>query len=288
MSQCNIFNDVKIIFSDIDGTLTNHENKKINPKTIEVLQKLSANGYPICLVTGRAYSHELQNIINEIGVVDFVATCGGSFITNVKTNETRAIGAPISYPVVEWMVNLAKQNNRGLILATGDNCVYNFYFGVNEKQEITSQEYFNGGTEILKYDDNSIIDNLIKTNETLHIVYKAEPEKLLQYANDAKALAQKYNESCAIVGNCFIEIEGQNTNKTTGIKYLLKHYNLTPDNAIFFGDSNNDLPAFQLCKYSCQLGDKCETLKNFATYQLGDCKSSVIGDFLEKEILNKL
>lgn len=289
MNPCNqIFQDVKIIFSDIDGTLINHEDKKLNPKTVHVFQALAAQGYPICLVTGRAFSDELKAILDEIQVVDYVSTCGGSFVTNLKTNETIVTGNTIATPVCNWIINLAKVNHRALIVATNDGKVYNFYFGHNEKEEIQSQEYFNGGTEVDHYDDPTILDSLLVHHEIVHLVYKAEPEKVLPYVAEAQAIADQYHDSFALVGKCFLEVEGRDVNKTTGIQYLLKRYQLTPDQAIYFGDSANDLPAFQLCKYACQLDDRCDALKHYATKQLGNPKHAVIGDFLETEILNHL
>ncbi len=287
MKPCkNLFGDVKIIFSDIDGTLINHEDKQLNPKTVKVFQELAAHGYPICLVTGRAFSDELKKILDTIGVIDYVSTCGGSFVTNLKTNETIITGNEISRPVLNWIINLAKVNQRALIVATSDGQVYNFYFGKNEKEDIQCSEYFNGGTTIDHFDDPARLDEIVANQTIVHLVYKAEPEKVLPFMPDAIEICKAYHDSCALVGNCFLEVEGRDVTKVSGIKYLLDQYGFSPNQAVYFGDSANDLPAFQLCKYAYQLGDNCDALTHYATKRLGNPKDSVIGDLLEQEILS--
>lgn len=57
------FNNIKIVFFDVDGTLIDIGAKKVSEKTIEALKRLKERGIKICLATGRA-PIELPNIPN--------------------------------------------------------------------------------------------------------------------------------------------------------------------------------------------------------------------------------
>ena len=48
-------NDMKYIFFDIDGTLTDNTTGKIVPSAQEALDKLQENGNFVAIATGRAY-----------------------------------------------------------------------------------------------------------------------------------------------------------------------------------------------------------------------------------------
>lgn len=66
----------KIVFFDVDGTLTHHENGTIPAKTREIIKSLKHKGLKIVAATGRPLS--LCEEVKELGI-DTLITANGSF-----------------------------------------------------------------------------------------------------------------------------------------------------------------------------------------------------------------
>ena len=70
-------NDMKYIFFDIDGTLTDNTTGKIVPSAQEALDKLQENGNFVAIATGRAY-YKAKNFLKEVGLNNMVCNGGKS------------------------------------------------------------------------------------------------------------------------------------------------------------------------------------------------------------------
>ena len=60
-------NKVKIIFTDIDGTLYSHKTNMVPPSAIAAIKELQANGIKVFLCSGRNYY-----LIRKTGILDIV------------------------------------------------------------------------------------------------------------------------------------------------------------------------------------------------------------------------
>ncbi len=65
----------KIVFFDIDGTLTDERNGSIPPKTKEAVQKLFHKGIKVVAATGRPLS--MCEEIKNLGIDTFITANGG-------------------------------------------------------------------------------------------------------------------------------------------------------------------------------------------------------------------
>jgi len=63
--------EIKIIFTDIDGTLFDHKSKKVPPSAIEAIKQLQRKGIKIFLASGRN-----RYLIGKVGVLDFMKPDG--------------------------------------------------------------------------------------------------------------------------------------------------------------------------------------------------------------------
>ena len=58
--------------------------------------------------------------------------------------------------------------------------------------------------------------------------------------------------------------------KGAGIQKVLAYYSLTPEDAMAFGDGNNDIEMFQAVGHSVAMGNACDTAKQAADYVTDD------------------
>ncbi len=69
---------IKLIVSDLDGTLLDH-NKKVSSREIAALMKVKEAGIGLCLASGRM-NIEMQQVLEEIGHRAYSVSQNGAFI----------------------------------------------------------------------------------------------------------------------------------------------------------------------------------------------------------------
>jgi hydroxymethylpyrimidine pyrophosphatase-like HAD family hydrolase len=75
-----------------------------------------------------------------------------------------------------------------------------------------------------------------------------------------------------------ISIDG---GKAKGIGQVLAHYGLTPEEAIAFGDSDNDLDMLQAVQIAVAMGNACDEAKQCADYITTDVDDDGIWNALK-------
>ena len=78
-----------------------------------------------------------------------------------------------------------------------------------------------------------------------------------------------------------------NRDKATGIKTIIEVMNYDLNNTYAFGDSDNDVPMFKLCKISVVMGKCTPAAKLAATYQTGFIEEEGLSEGVRKYVLNE-
>ena len=105
--------DIKIVFTDIDGTLFSHKSHQVPPSAIQGIRDLQKKGIKVFLCSGRNFY-----LIRKTGILDLVkpdglVTMNGS---NAIINGNIIYRYPIPSTVVDKMVLFAKRLKFGLTL----------------------------------------------------------------------------------------------------------------------------------------------------------------------------
>ena len=105
--------DRKVLFLDLDGTLTN-DDKKVTPKTLKALKQIMEEGHIVALASGRPTPGVAQVAktleLDKYG--GYVLSFNGGKVINWKTKE-----------VIYELVDYATENNIGLITYDDDSIV---------------------------------------------------------------------------------------------------------------------------------------------------------------------
>ena len=84
-----------------------------------------------------------------------------------------------------------------------------------------------------------------------------------------------------------IEINAKGIDKGYGINFVAKQLKIHHDSIAAIGDSNNDLPAFEIAKLKIAVKTKSKVLKENATYYL-NYKKNAVADAIDKHILTPM
>lgn len=253
-------NKIKIVFFDIDGTLINYGAEKLTDKTLEALKELKNNGIKIVLATGRA----------PVSLPDF-----GDLIFDAKicfngslcfTDDKTIYSNPINKNDVYQLVNNATKLDKVSSIATKNKIAAN---GIEE----SLKDYFSIANLILNFTPD--FDNVLKNEDVFQVMLAATKDEyndILDKTTDVK-IAAWWDRA--------IDIIPINGGKGQGIRKILEYFNISKDEAMAFGDGNNDLEMFSEVKYSIAMDNASNELKSKSFNICKDVKEDGIYYYLK-------
>ena len=259
-----------MIALDIGGTLLSDDNT-ISKENLESIKIAKNKGIKIVLTTAREYSS--TKYISKLVGCDYGVFSNGSHILDLsKLNSLKKSILPTK--AVLEIYNYCKKNN--------------LYIHLNQEFCEVSDEmkYFNLKHHLLneKYPDDLksacyLISNLkeyIKSEEITKIVIVSE-QSLEEHIDNLRQILKKYglhiteynkklNEKIIAKTINYVEIGNSNDTKASGLLQLGKLLNISPNEILIFGDSDNDREMFTTFENSVCMANATSEIKALAKY----------------------
>lgn len=234
----------KIIFFDIDGTLIDMKKKKISEKTLEALEKLKKNNIKICIATGRPPMQVPH--FNNIKF-DAYLTYNGSYCFN---EEGTIFSRPLQKDDVYTIINNAKSIERTVSLATKSRLAAN-------GKDIDLQEYYAfSGIDIEVASDFNEIAKYEDIYQIMMGCRKKDYESILKDVKEAQITAWWDRAVDIIPLNC---------GKGRAVNKILDYYHFAREEAMAFGDGNNDIEMLKAVGTGVAMQNASSDLKAIAT-----------------------
>lgn len=215
---------IKIVFFDIDGTLISFDKDNISEKTAYALKELRKNKIKICIASGRA---PVQ--IPHMEGVDF--DCFLTFNGSLCFNKNEDIFTnPLKNSDVIQIIKNAKDLDKPIAIASKENYKADYY---NDDLK----EYFSFAGV-----DPDFIDNLIDFTEKNKIYQINLPIGKKDYE---RALSLTETSKIEAWWDRAVDIIQKDSGKDRGIRNILSYYGIKKEEALAFGDGNNDLGMFK-------------------------------------------
>ncbi|MBT2636652.1 MULTISPECIES: Cof-type HAD-IIB family hydrolase [unclassified Bacillus (in: firmicutes)] len=234
----------KIVFLDVDGTITNYEDGSIPISTIEAIRSLKSKGLKVVAATGRPLSmcKELQ----ELGIETFITANGGY----VKHNQEVIHKVPMDKGIIKEVMEFAKIENNGL----------SFY---------TEELSMNGVTELKILSALKETLSLNKYPGTQPLIHNEDVFLLCLFANDKTV--EKYIQKFPYLRfrrwhPYVLNVLQEDVSKSLAIMKTLEFFGIDKSEAIAFGDGENDIDMLELVGLGIAMGNGKEKLKNIADF----------------------
>lgn len=259
-------NNIKIAFFDIDGTLLELGKTEITDNMGKALCLLKQNGIKICIATGRAFA--TIPVFDGI-VFDAILAFNGSFC--IADNQIVA-KYPIPKEDVKIIIENAKRMERPVSIATAENIVANGsdkdledYFAIAHHNVNVSEKF----EEYVKQDIFQIMLGC-DLEERKHILEGAKNAKLAAWWDRA------------------VDIIPQKGGKGSAIHQILAHYKISKEEAIAFGDGENDIDMLLSVGTGVAMGNASEKVKAIADDVCEDVTDDGIYHYLKSHrIINE-
>lgn len=224
---------IKMIVTDLDGTLLN-ENSKVSNETKLYLKELKNMGYVIVIATGRIYASALK-ATDGAGFANYLITDTGSSIYDMSSLQP-VYKNNIDKKIVEKLLDYYNDNFRYIYICDKNN--------------------------IYKYSDDVENNNIVKTTKDKNFILKSATDishiSIAMKNNDEviklyyKLLDDIKEVDFNIMQDSFaerkwIEISAKNISKYNAISSLANLLHIDNSEIIAFGDGLNDIDMLEKC-----------------------------------------
>ncbi len=242
---------IKLVASDIDGTLLPEGTAQINPEIFEVIRKLKERDILFAAASGRHYtsmSKLFEPVKNDIIFITengaYVCCRGYTMLEQVLDWEQ----------VCQWVREVRRIPGTSFTLDTKEG----FY------TESSDPEFL----ALIRKGYRSRIDQVedalsreLKVNKMA--VYRKE-----NIGEVARLLIPRWEDRlhCVISGDVWVDFMNMDTNKGNAIRSIQKTLKISPDETMVFGDNHNDLEMIRSATESYAVGNAAEAVKKAAKY----------------------
>ena len=241
--------NIKIVFSDIDGTFLTNDHR-VTKQTAAAVKQLLAKGIPFVLVSARM-PEAIYPITEKLGIkIPIISYSGGLVLTEteevlytktIDPNSARSIIATIDRDFPQVTSNYYA-GRRWFVRDTSD-------WRVKREEDITS-----AASEAADFDE--LLNENILPNKILVMSEPPDCERM------EAELGRKFPELNVVRSHpTLLEIMDRSVSKATGIEVMLRHFGISPDEAIGFGDNYNDIEMFEYVGHGVAMSNAPEPIK---------------------------
>ncbi len=242
---------VKLICSDIDGTLLPEGTAEINPEIFHVIRELKAKGILFAAASGRHYSSISKLFAPVKDDIIFVTENGAYVCCRGYTMSEELIAWE---DVCEWVKEVRRIPGASFTLDTKEG----FY------TESSDQKFLNLVREGYRSKITQVEDTLLEERRINKVsIYREQDIKKV-----AEEMIPRWSGRlhCTIAGDIWLDFMNKESNKGHAIRKIQDTLHISPDETMVFGDNLNDLEMLAAATESYAVANAAEPVKQAAKY----------------------
>ena len=249
---------VKLIMTDLDGTLFKNDHESISERNVNALKKAQEKGIKICIATGRTKSL-IFDAVALVPFADYIITSNGAVTYDAKTDE-----------IITSQLLSAEKSKKVFEIINAHSLTHEIYFEGECFLDGYSAKLYNYGNisahylKVLK-DKANVVPNLSE-----HIGGKGvEKINIMHVVGDE---LQEVKDSFLNIGGIYVtssipenlEMNNINANKGYALSALCRILNISENEVMAFGDSGNDCEMLRTAGYSFATANAWDEAKKAA------------------------
>lgn len=259
---------IKLICSDVDGTIVPDGTRDINPEFFEVVLKLREKGIQVAIASGRPAS-SISSLFKPIEEKIFFIPTGGAMISTCS-RQLFTWGLPRE----SWqtMIRQVRQIPGMDVQINGAKCTY---------LETKDEEFWKWVTEGYGAKCLRVEDLLQVEDEILSLNFYNKDGLIDELMKD---FIEEWKGQFKIVraGVVWLDVLRSDVNKGNAVAFLQDALGITPEETLVFGDQANDVEMMQQAYYSCAVANAVPATKAAARYTIDSCRDEGVLKVLKK------
>ncbi|UQZ75971.1 Cof-type HAD-IIB family hydrolase [Niallia circulans] len=256
----------KAIFLDMDGTILNHQNQ-VSVKTKEIIDDLRKDGLFVFIATGRSFD-EIESVVPEGFEVDGYVSSNGmaGYI-----GKEPIFQHTLPLELVDTIIKKARENKVYYeLFPYGDSRMT-----LSQDKEYVIQEIRDPKPESVGINEwlsrKEAISRKISWKNTVEgkefskfYFFARTKEHINQWKQVLEDLRKEIDFTASTSSAHNVEVMVANVNKATGIKEMLERFNLSVEETMGIGDSDNDIQMLQFVSMPVAMQNAPDHIKELA------------------------
>lgn len=259
---------VKLIVSDLDGTIVPEGTFDINHEYDKIFSKLIDKGVMVALASGRHYNNMKKLLPLMKDRAYFMSDSGATVIYKGEVLLKHHVDEKLIREIIDYL-----HNSHCEVALSNDVGYY-----TEERDEYINANVFSNVKEVGYIVES--VEPYLNDVTKLTVMAKDSMEETIKYLNE------KYGKDLHIVqsGTIWIDITRNDVNKGEAVKVIQERLGIKKEETIGFGNSENDIPLLNQCGEAIVVEDSNAGVKAHATKIVPD----VYHDGALKELENIL
>lgn len=243
---------IKLIVSDIDGTLVRDGDNVLNPDYFQEILRLRAKGIQFAAASGRQW-HSIERIFDPVKEKIFYISDNGAY---VGCHGRNLFLTPIERQLALMIVQEIRSHEELDVVLSGPDVVY---------VETKSQELVHWLVDCYRFEVKQVPDVTKVPDE----IIKVSAYKKHGVEESTKDIREKYRDQLKITisGDMWMDCMATGVNKGAAIQMIQESLDILPEETMAFGDQLNDLEMMGKAYYSYAIGNARPEVKAAARFQ---------------------
>lgn len=271
---------IKIIATDLDGTLMSPDHITVTPSTKQALFDAHNSGVKIAVATGRALSFT-EGVTKQIPFADYVICSNGASVYDRNNKEfiyTNLVSSDLTAEAVKLLDSLP--------------VYYNIYMDGEIYARDGAEKYFTRSDLPSVFLDEFV--SKLKVCKDMGETVEGKGAELIDvfYGNEEiKNIIFDFFESKGLVLvsalSGVVSATAPGSDKGTALDGLCKITGVSPNEAMAFGDASNDATMLKYAYYSFAMENGDEICKKVARFSAPSNGDEGVARMVEKYVLGK-
>lgn len=270
---------IKIIASDLDGTLMSPDHLTVSERTKNALIAAHNNGVKFAVATGRALDLT-AGVTKQVPFADYVICSNGASVydrNNKKFIYTNLVSPDVTYRAVELLNTLP--------------VYYNIYMDGAIYSQKGAEQFFS--IKGLPSDFMDEFSSILIQSDDLASVVKGKGAELIDvfYGNNdelKKIIFDFFNENGLVLTSALagvVSATAVGADKGTALGGLCDILGISSDEAMTFGDASNDSTMLRYAYYSFAMENGDDVCKASARFGAPSNAEDGVAQMIEKYVL---
>ncbi len=226
---------VKLIASDLDGTLLQNGAQELTPRSIRLIHELTQKGIIFIAASGRQYDSERRMFAPIRDEISYIAENGSLCVHRGDVLFRGILEDDLAFRIIR---EIKKEKNFEIAVSREDACLI----------EGHDSAFVDHILNVIK-NTTKVVDDLTKIDGPILKIAVANmvdgPEAITAYL---RHLQNMFGSEIRVVtsGNIWIDFILPGANKGTALGKFLELFQVAPEECIVFGDQYNDLEMLDL------------------------------------------
>lgn len=241
---------IKLIASDLDGTLLPEGQAALDPEIYDVVLDLKERGIPFICASGRQLS-SLQNLFGPVAnEISYITENGSLCVHNGEICVTGGMDKDLAIAIINA---IEKTHGTKIIVSCANTCY------VKEGNEA----FLRLIRDDMNYDTTTIPFLQDIPDPILKVAFIDDGDDVAS----AKYFGDMFSDKVKVmsVGNSFVDFVPYTANKALALQFLFDKFSVKPEEVMAFGDRQNDVEMLSLCGVSYAMEHSTDDVKKFAT-----------------------